>query len=165
MHNFLVVRGVEMSLSIKINPEISAEELYQFYIDNDICEMGYDIDTAAKPLKNSSIIVAAYEGDKLVGITDALFNGVCAVIMEFCVAVSLQGAGTELKNGSMMEKDRVGVGKMMGDVLVRELHKMGAYFISTTVFEGLERNFYESIGFIRNDGHIEYVIDTRPYVK
>ena len=42
---------------------------------------------------------------------------------------------------------------------------MGAYFISATVCEEFERDFYESIGFVRNDGHVEYVIDTRPYAK
>jgi len=53
----------------------------------------------------------------------------------------------------------------MGEVLVSELHRMEAYFISTTVYEELERDFCESIGFFRNAGHVEYVIDTRPYVK
>jgi len=42
---------------------------------------------------------------------------------------------------------------------------MGAYFISATVQEELEKDFFESIGFKRNDGHVEYVIDTRPYMK
>lgn len=154
-----------MSISIKVNPQITPDELYDFYVENDICEKGYGKETATIPLEHNSITVAAYDDEKLVGITDAMFNGVVAVVMEFCVAVHLQGGGTELENGSMMELDKAGVGKMMGDVLVEELHKKGAYFISTSVYEPLEREFYESIGFKRNDGHTEYVIDTRPYVK
>ena len=152
-------------IEIKINPQITPDELYTFYLENDICEKGYKKDIATIPLENSSITVAAFEKDKLVGITDAMFNGVHAVIMEFCVAVHLQGQGTELKNGSMMEKDNEGVGVKMGKTLIRELQKEGACFISATVYEDLEKDFYKSIGFKRNDGHTEYVIDTRPYLK
>ncbi len=154
-----------MKIHIEINPKITPDELYQFYIENDICEKGYGKEIATIPLNHNSITVAAFDGDKLVGITDAMFNGVAAVIMEFCVAINLQGNGTELENGSMMEKDQVGVGKLMGDALIKELHRNGAYFISTTVCEEFEKDFYESIGFNRNDGHVEYVIDTRPYAK
>ena len=154
-----------MGFIIKANPVISPDELYRFYIDNNICEKGYAKENAAKPLKNSSIIVAAYDDDKLIGIANAMFNGVEAVVTEFCLAVDIQGEGTKLKNGSMMEKDSRSVGKMIGDVLIAELHKMGAYFISATVYEELEKSFYTDIGFKKNHGHISYVIDTRPYVK
>jgi hypothetical protein len=154
-----------MSIIIKVNPVIEPEELYRFYVENNICEKGYGIEAVARPLKNNSLIVAAYDGDKLIGIADALFNGVEAVVMEFCLAVKLQGEETELNNGSLMEKDNHSVGKMMGDVLITQLNKMGASFISAVVYEKLEKSFYESIGFKRNDGHINYVIDTRPYIK
>lgn len=154
-----------MNIEIKIDPSITKDELFDFYVENDICETGYGIDIATMPLKHSSITVAAYEGDKLVGIADAMFNGIEAVVMEFCVAVHLQGEGIELENGSMMEKDQAGVGKLMGKALVDELHKMGAYYISATVYEELEKNFYEGLGFKRNDGHANYIIDTRPYVN
>lgn len=50
----------------------------------------------------------------------------------------------------MMEKDQVSV------------DKMSAYFISTTVFERLEKNLFESIGFKRYDGRVGYVIDILP---
>lgn len=152
-------------MKIILNPKITPEELYEFYVKNDICEKGYGIEIATKPLSRNSIIVAAYSDDELIGITNAMFNGVSAVVMEFCVAVKCQGEDTVLENGSMMEKDSQSVGKKMGEVLISELHRMGAYFISATVCEEFERDFYENIGFVRNDGHVEYVIDTRPYVE
>ena len=153
-----------MSVSIKVNPDITPDELYEFYIENDICEKGYGREIATKPLKHNSIIVAAYDGQRMIGIADAMFNGIEAVIMEFCLAVDYQGDGLELDNGSMMEKDNKSVGRRMGEKLVEELHGMGAYFISAIVYEDLEKEFYESIGFGRNDGHVSYIIDTRPYV-
>jgi len=152
-------------VNIVINPQITPEELLEFYKKNDICEKGFDASIIVKPLNESSIIIAAYDVDRLVGITRAMFDGITAVIMEFCLDVEFQGNGLKLDNGSMMEKDNKSVGKQMGEILVEELHKMGAYFISATVCENLEKDFYESIGFIRNEGHVNYVIDTRPYVN
>ncbi len=49
-----------------------------------------------------------------------------------------------MENGSMMKKDRAGVGKLMGDGLVQELHSMGAYFIFSTVQEELEKDFFKN---------------------
>lgn len=41
---------------------------------------------------------------------------------------------------------------------------MGAFYISPTVFEEVEKDFFVSMGFKKNEGHSNYVIDKRPYV-
>lgn len=33
------------------------------------------------------------------------------------------------------------------------------------VFEEIEKEFFESVGFKKNEGHINYIIDRRPYVS
>ena len=47
-------------------------------------------------------------------------------------------------------------------MMVEELHKTGVDFISCTVVDGIDNAVMESIGFERNHGHVEYIIDSRP---
>ena len=152
------------NIEIKINPQITAEELYEFYKENDICEEGYGKDTASRVLKHSSVIVGAFLNNKLVGLTRAMFDGLTAEIVEFCLALEFQGRDLEYDNGSIIEKDESTVGKELGQAIIEELYKMGAYYVSAVVFEDAEKGFFESIGFRKNEGHANYVIDRRPYV-
>ena len=115
-------------------------------------------------MKYSSLIVGALEGDQLVGLARAMFDGTSADIMEFCLDLEYQGNGLRYDNGSLIESDPTGLGKCIGKVLVDELLSMGAYFISTYALEDCEE-FYESVGFRRNKGHLVYIIDKRPYAS
>jgi hypothetical protein len=151
------------NISILINPDITADQLFSFYQRNHICEEGYGKERASIPLNNSSLIVGAFEGDKLVGIARAMFDGLSAVIMEFCVELEYQGKNLEYENGSLIGKDDSGLGKKIGEVLIGELFKMGADFISCDIFGDYEENFYESLGFEHITGHVAYYIDRRPY--
>ena len=150
-------------VEIKVDPEISSEQLFSFYQRNAICEEGFGKEAAAIPLKNSAFIVAAFFKDELVGIARATFDGIAANIMEFCLAIELQGEKLKYTNGSLMQKDTYGIGKNMGTILVNELFKKGATFISYDIVENCEEPFYESIGLVRKQGHVVYYIDQRGY--
>jgi len=152
------------SVKILVNPQISAGQLFSFYQRNNICEEGYGKELASKPLYHSSLIIGAFEGDKLVGITRAMFDGLSAVIMEFCLELEYQGANLEYENGSLVGKDDSGLGKRMGEVLINELFRMGADFISCDIFHDYESSFYRSLGFEPKSNHPVYYIDKRPYL-
>ncbi len=151
-------------IKISVNPNITDEQLFSFYQRNHICEEGYGRETACKPLHNSSLIIGAFEGDKLVGIARAMFDGLAAVIMEFCVELEYQGENLEYENGSLIGKDESGLGEKIGKALLNELFRMGADFISYYIVEDYEEGFYESLGFEHNTGHLVYYIDKRPYL-
>jgi len=138
--------------------------LFTFYVRNNICEAGYGQEVASRVLTRSSLIVGAFEGDTLVGLTRALWDGVVAVIMEFCLALEYQGAPLRHENGSLIERDASGVGRRMGVVLLEELFRLGATFITVYLVEGCEEALYEGLGFQPNRGHQVYYIDKRPYV-
>jgi hypothetical protein len=125
---------------------IADDQLWDFYIRNDICEVGFGKETAVKPLKQSSLIIGAFQGERLVGIARAMFDGLSGAIMEFCLDLDLQGKGLKYENGSLIEKDTFGIGKRMGDILINELRKMGAAFIDIYIVEDCEEEFYDSIG-------------------
>ena len=148
---------------IEINPVIADEELFSFYERNHICEEGYG--RVEYPyLRKSNLVVGAFDGEKLVGIARAMFDGMTGVIMEFCLELEYQGNHLEYKNGSLIGKDEYGLGKRVGDTLVDELFRMGADFIETlSIVENYEEGFYESIGFERKNSHLAYYIDKRPY--
>ncbi len=152
------------NIKIIVNPQITADQLWDFYVRNDICEVGFGKETSAIPLKHSSLIVGAFYEDKLVGIARAMFDGLSAVIMEFCLELELQGNNLEYCNGSLIEKDTFDIGKQMGDIFLKELRAMGANFIFLYIVQDCEENFYKSIGFKENKGHLCYCIDERPYV-
>lgn len=154
---------VDKKIEVIVNPEISPDQLWDFYVRNDICEVGFGKETAIKPLYHSSLIIGAYDKDKLVGIARAMFDGLSGAIMEFCLELELQGTDLKYENGSLIEKDAYGIGKRIGDVLVNELTKMGATFISCYIVSDCEEAFYQSIGLSENSGHLVYIMDKRPY--
>ena len=151
------------NIRIETNPEITDEELFTFYQRNHICEEGYG--RIEYPyLRKSSLVIGAFEGEKLVGIARAMFDGMAGVIMEFCLELEYQGTNLEYENGSLIGKDKYGLGKKIGDTLIHELFNMGADVIdSLSIVENYEDRFYESIGFERKHGHLAYYIDNRPY--
>jgi hypothetical protein len=152
------------NITIAVNPPISAEQLYAFYEKNGICEAGYRKDVAARVLEHSSLVVAALIGDELVAVARAMFDGLDAQIMELSLDLRYQGNGLQYENGSLIESDPTAFGKKMGEVVIRELLSMGAFFISALALQDCEDGFYESLGFRLNKGHVNYVIDRRPYV-
>jgi len=151
-------------IKILVNPTVTPKQLFSFYERNDICEKNFGIEVASRVLDHSSLIVGAFCGDELVGIARAMFDGCSAEIMEFSLDLRYQGEDLKFNNGSLIEKDSFGIGKKMGNILIRELLSMGATFISRYILGGYEEEFYQSIGFNNNKGMLAYVIDKRPYV-
>lgn len=151
-------------IRILVNPTITPKQLFSFYERNNICEKNFGIEVASRVLDHSSLIVGAVCGDELIGIARAMFDGCSAEIMEFSLDLRYQGEGLRENNGSLIEKDSLGIGKKMGDTLIKELLDMGATFISCYILEGCEEEFYQSLGFKYNKGHLPYYIDKRPYV-
>ncbi|MFA5310020.1 MAG: GNAT family N-acetyltransferase [Dehalococcoidales bacterium] len=150
-------------VKIKVNPTITPEQLFAFYRRNHICEEGYGKEKAARPLSRSSLIVGAFWEEELVGIARAMFDGLSAAVMEFCVDLAYQGKGIAYENGSLIGGDESGLGKKLGETLVNELFRIGADFISIYIFGEYEAGFYQSLGFEPLTGHSAYYIDKRPY--
>jgi len=157
--------SVPEGIRIETNPKITPDQLFSFYERNRICEVGYGKETASRVLTGSSLIVAAFEGDELVGIVRAMFDGVASVLMEFSLDVRHQGRIGKYRNGSLIEHDDSGLGKAMGSRLLDDLRRMGSSFVSFDIVEDCEEPFYTSLGFSHNKGHLPYYIDERPYVK
>ena len=84
---------------VKYMPQITENQLWDFYVRNDICEVGYGKETAVIPLKYHPYIVGAFYEDKLVGIIRATFDGLSADIKEFCLECELQGTDLKYNNG------------------------------------------------------------------
>lgn len=156
------MRSLE-EIRVLANPAVTQDQLFSFYEKNDICEKDYGREVAARVLEHSTLIVAAFDGERLVGIARAMFDGLHACIVEFSLDLEFQGE-TLYENGSLIEGDRIGVGKKIGGVLMGELRKMGAFFISATALEDIEEEFYKSLGMRLNPGSLDYIIDERPYV-
>ena len=152
-----------MNITIQVNPKLTADALFAFYERNDICEVGFGKETAAKILEYSHLIVAAFAAEELIGLARATFDGLSAHIMEFSLALRYQGGAPKYANGSLMEADESGVGKSLGACLLRELEAMGATFITGYIVADCEEAFYASLGFKENEGHLVYHIDKRPY--
>ena len=153
-----------MNITIQVNPKLTADALFAFYQRNDICEVGFGKETAAKILEHPHLIVAAFAAEELIGLARATFDGLSAHIMEFSLALRYQGGAPKYVNGSLMESDESGVGKSLGTCLLRELETMGATFITSYIVADCEEAFYASLGFKENEGHLVYHIDKRPYV-
>jgi len=151
------------NIKILVNPKITPNQLYSFYVRNHICEEGFGKDIASRVLNKSSLIIGAFERNKLVGIARAMFDGLSADIMEFCLELRYQGSGLKYSNGSLIEKDSFGIGKKMGKILIDELIKMRATFFTAYIVENCEEQFYKSIGFEHNKGHLVYFIERRSY--
>jgi hypothetical protein len=150
-------------IRITVNPEISDDQLFEFYQRNHICEEGYGKERASVVLHHSSLIIGAFEGDKLVGITRAMCDGLSVVVMEFCVELKYQGKHLEYENGSLIGKDDFGIGRRMGETLISELRKMGADFMSCNIVKNYEEAFYQSVGFECNPDSAVFIMDNRPY--
>jgi len=149
-------------VKILLNPKISVDQLWSFCARNGLYESQcYDKQTAAIPLKNSEIIVGAFIGNELVGLLTVLHDGLDAKISIFYLALDLQ-VDNRYECGGVIENDPYNVAKKMGLMIVEELNKIGIYFISYTAVSGKEEKLMESIGFVENKGHIEYIIDSRP---
>lgn len=151
-------------IQIRYMPKITKDQLWEFYVRNHICEVGYGKETAVIPLQYHPYIVGAFHEDKLVGIIRATFDGLSADIREFCLECQLQGESLKYNNGSLIEKDSYGIAKKMGLLLMDELRKLGNTFTSCYIIEGLEEEVYQSIGLEHNNGHLVYYRDERPYV-
>ena len=150
---------------IQFQPNITDDQLWDFYVRNDICEVGYGKKLAVLPLHNPCVVVGAFFEDSLVGYVRALFDGLGADIVEFCLENELQGADLQYENGSLIEKDTYGIGKQMGNLLIDELRKMGSTWISVYIVEDCEEMFYSSIGLTENKNHKVYHLDERSYLK
>jgi hypothetical protein len=147
---------------IQVNPRLTADQLFDFYRRNDICEVGFGKEVAARILDHPHVIVAALDGDGLVGLARATFDGLSAHVMELSIDLRWQGR-TRYGNGSLVESDARGLGRALGQHLLAELESRGCTFISAHVVDDCEPEFYRSLGLRRNDGHSVYIIDKRPY--
>ena len=153
-----------MAPEIRIDPLITPEQLYAFYQRNQICEAGYSQDRAAVVLGSPGLIVAAFDADVLVGIVRVLTDGLTAAIMEFSVDLELQGA-TVHGNGSLVENDQSGLAARLGQTMLEALAARQIDFVTYDVVEGGEEAFFQALGFERNAGMVNYIIDRRPYVS
>ena len=152
-------------VTIQVNPPLTAKQLFAFYQRNDICEVGFGEEVAAKILKHPHLIVGAFWNDELVGLARAADDGLAAHIMEFSVDLRFQGAGGKYKNGSLIEGDSSVLGVRLGRSLLHELNGRGITFITGYIVAGCGEAFYQSLGFRENVGHLVYYIDKRPYVE
>ena len=157
-------KTIKDAIEIIVNPNISADELYTFYKKNNICEAGFGKEVASRILEHPHLIIAAYMESELIGLTRATFDGLSAHIMEFSIDIQYQGRIQKYNNGSLIEADEEQVGQKIGKVLMNELEKMGATFITGYIVENCEESFYNAIGFSENEGHLVYYIDKRPYL-
>ena len=159
------VRRNPNDVKILVNPEISEDQLYDFYARNDTYEAEcYDKQTAAALLKNSDIVIGTFYEAELVGIISAVHDGLNASIHEFSLELELQGPNRH-QNGALIESDQYGIAKKMGQMMLEELTRAGIYFISYTVVDGIDNWLAESIGLTKNDGHLEYILDNRPGIN
>jgi hypothetical protein len=162
--NFEILMELKV-VTIEVNPKLTADELFDFYERNDICETGFGKEKAAKILRHPHLMVAAFHDRELVGLARAVDDGLAAHIMEFSVDLRFQGEGGKHKNGSLIESDRSGLGRLLGRRLLDELYAKGATFITGYIVAGCEEEFYRSLGFRENAGHLVYHIDKRAYVE
>lgn len=152
-------------VTIEVNPPLTAEQLFDFYERNDVCEVSLGKETAAKILKHPHLIVAAFRNEELVGLVRATDDGLAAHIMEFSVDLRFQGSGGKYRNGSLIEEDSSGLGIKLGRRLLSELFAKGVTFITGYIVAECEVGFYQSLGFRENTGHLAYYIDKRAYVE
>ncbi len=152
-------------VNVLVNPKISGDQLLSFYERNNACEVGEGKEGATRVLQHSSLIIGAFEGDKLVGIARAMFDGSAGAIMEFSIDLEYQGQDLKFRNGTTIEKDSSGLGKKMGRILIEELFRMGTTFIEYYILQKCDEEFFESVGFKHNKGLLPYFIDIRPYSR
>lgn len=149
---------------IEVDPSLTPDQLFDFYSRNNICEAEYGRGAASRILAHPHVIVAAFDGDTVVGLARATFDGLAAHIMELSLALDWQGAARQ-NNGSLIESDPKGLGAEIGRHLLAELRSRGCDFVSSHIVADCEEPFYSSIGFRKNEGHLTYYVDERPYVS
>jgi len=66
---------MENDVIIRVNPALTADDLFAFYERNNVCEAGFGKEKAAKILRHPHLIVAAHMGRELVGLARATFDG------------------------------------------------------------------------------------------
>lgn len=153
---------IVLMAEIEVDPHITPDQLYDFYVRNGICESNYDKDTATRVLKYPQVMVAAWENEELIGLARATFDGLAAHVMEFSLDLRWQRQGHD--NGSLVPSDPQGLGQQIGRRLLTELRTRGCDFVTGYIVAGCEESFYSSLGFRENVGHLVYYIDERPYV-
>src|SRR4051812_9108044 len=110
-------------LTIRVDPQLTADELFAFYERNNICEVGFGKEGVTRILQHPHVMVAAFDGDELVALARATFDGLSAHVMEFSVDLRWQGE-TRHRNGSLVEADPKGVGLALGRrLLARLIHE------------------------------------------
>jgi hypothetical protein len=149
---------------IRVNPHLTADQLFDFYRRNNVCEVGFGKDTAARVLDHPHLIVAAFDREELVGLARATFDGLSAHVMEFSLDLRWQGP-TRHGNGSLVEADLQGLGRSLGQRLLAELEQRGCTFVTAYIVDGCEECFYQGLGFRQNVGHSVFYIDMRPYAR
>ena len=85
---------------VVVSPELTADELFRFYERNNICEVGFGKEVAARILDHPHVIVAAFAGDELIGLARATFDGLSAAVMELSLDVRWQGRGPDANGRS-----------------------------------------------------------------
>ena len=112
--------------SIEVNPQLTADQLFDFYQRNDICEVGFGKEIAARILRHPHLMVGAFHQGELVGLARATFDGLSAHVMEFSIDLRWQGK-TRHNNGSLVEADPRGLGRALGERLLYELFQRGVH--------------------------------------
>ncbi len=148
-------------IRVEDEPTIRKDQLWDFYVRNSICEVGFGEAVATRVLDHPHVIVGAFRGDTLVGVARACFDGLSAAVMEFSLDLSLQGE-TRHRNGSLVERDEGGVGAELARALLGRLRALGCTFVQAAVVD-CESDFYRAAGFVENHGHRVMIIDERPY--
>lgn len=152
-------------VTITVNPPLTSDQLFHFYERNNICEVGFGKEIATRVLKFPHLIIAAFEGEALVGIVRATYDGLCAHVMEFSLDLRFQGGPGKYGNGSLIEADERGLGARLAERLRAELEALDITFVTGYIVADCEETFFQSIGFSENIGHRVYYIDKRPYVQ
>jgi len=150
---------------ILTNPDISADQMWHFFIRNNTYEVAYgNKEAIIRPLKNTPLYIGAFYDQKLVGILRVLHDGLTAFIVEFGLELELQGVD-ENECGFLIKGDQYGIGKRMDEIMLKELTHLGIDFISFNVVEGVEEDFFGSLGLLENPGHKQYIWDNMPLIN
>ena len=62
---------------VAVEPDLPADDLWQFYMENNCCETRYPKGRATSVLRNTTVIVAARDHGRLVGVARAISDGLC----------------------------------------------------------------------------------------
>ena len=114
-------------VKILLNPEISSDQLWRFYVRNGVYEAQcYNKETAAVGLRNTSLVIGAFCEGELVGILRVLHDNSYATICEFYFELELQGANRS-ENGALLENDQHGIARGPDDGRGAPQNRRGLY--------------------------------------